>query len=152
MNELHELKIERLIDAPVDVVWRVWTERTEEWFCPRPWRVEIGAQELWAGGRSAMVMHGPDGERNAIEGVILEVVPGKRIVSTDAFRSGWEPQGPFMVAVTEFADEGGKTRYTARARHWTEEARRQHEAMGFEQGWGIVAGQLAALAEAEAKG
>jgi len=27
------------------------------------------------------------------------------------------------------------------------EAYKQHQAMGFEQGWGIVAGQLAAIAE-----
>jgi uncharacterized protein YndB with AHSA1/START domain len=51
----------------------------------------------------------------------------------------------------EFADEGGKTRYTGSARHWTKEAYDQHKTMGFEQGWTAVAEQLAALAEAETK-
>ncbi len=46
----------------------------------------------------------------------------------------WEPEG-----------EG--TRYTARVRHWNEETLKQHEAMGFHEGWSIVAGQLAELAE-----
>jgi uncharacterized protein YndB with AHSA1/START domain len=142
------LSVERLIDAPPEVVWQVWTERTEEWFCPKPWRVAIHAQELRAGGKSAMTMHGPDGEEMPMEGVFLEVVPGKRIVSTDAFKAGWEPQGPFMVAITEFIEEGGKTRYRATARHWTAEAKQQHEAMGFTDGWGKVAEQLAELAEA----
>ncbi|NNM78679.1 SRPBCC family protein [Sphingomonas sp. ID1715] len=147
---MHELSITRLIDAPPETVWRVWTERTEEWFCPKPWRVEIQEQDLRPGGRSAMVMHGPAGEEMPMEGVFLEVVPGRRIVSTDAFKAGWQPQGPFMVAITEFEPEGDKTRYRATARHWTEEARQQHEAMGFQGGWGKVAEQLAQLAETEA--
>ncbi len=80
-----------------------------------------------------------------MEGVFLEVVPGRRIVSTDAFRAGWVPQGPFMVAVTDFIEEGGKTRYRATARHWTAEAREQHETMGFAEGWGKCTDQLEAL-------
>jgi uncharacterized protein YndB with AHSA1/START domain len=152
MMSAHDLSIERLIDAPPETVWRVWTERTEEWFCPKPWRVEILSQELWPGGKSAMVMRGPEGEEMSMEGVFLEVVANRRIVSTDAFKHGWEPQGPFMVAITEFIEEAGKTRYRATARHWTAEAKAQHEAMGFQQGWRQVAEQLAELAEAEARG
>lgn len=148
----NELAIERIIDAPPAVVWRVWTERTEEWFCPKPWRVEIIAQELRPGGRSAMVMKGPNGEEHPQEGIILEVVPERRIVSTDAFHAGWVPAGPFMVGIWDFEPiEGGRTRYRAAARHWSAEAREQHEAMGFEAGWGVVADQLAELAEAEAR-
>jgi uncharacterized protein YndB with AHSA1/START domain len=56
-----------------------------------------------------------------------------------------------MVAVVTFEAEGTGTRYTARVRHWKEASLKQHEQMGFHEGWGIVAGQLAALAEAEAK-
>ena len=98
-----------------------------------------------------MVMHGPNGEELPQEGVFLEVTPGKRFVFTDAFTTGWYPQGPFMVGVMEFADESGKTRYVGSARHWTTEAYDQHKAMGFEQGWNAVAEQLAALAKAEVK-
>jgi len=53
-----------------------------------------------------------------------------------------------MVTIITFAAEGEGTRYTASARHWSEEALKQHEAMGFTTGWGKVADQLAALAEA----
>ena len=139
---IHELRIERLIDAPVDTVWRAWTEHFEAWFVPAPWRVELIEQDLRAGGRSAMVMRGPDGEESRSEGVFLEVVPKRLIVSTDAFTPGWLPQEAFMVRVDEFADENGKTRYTAIARHWTAVAREQHEAMGFEPGWNASADQL----------
>jgi uncharacterized protein YndB with AHSA1/START domain len=150
-NENLELSVTRLIDAPVETVWKIATERLEEWWCPKPWTVEIIEQDWRAGGRSAMVMRGPNGEEMPQEGVFLEVTPGKRFVFTDALATGWRPQGPFMVGAMEFADENGKTRYTGRARHWTKEAYDQHKAMGFEQGWATVAEQLAALAEAETK-
>ncbi|AOH83863.1 ATPase [Sphingomonas panacis] len=147
MNETNDLSITRLIDAPVDRVWSIVTERLTEWWCPKPWTTEIVELDWRPGGRSAMVMHGPNGERHAQEGVFLEVVPGERFVFTDAYAVGWQPQTPFMTGVFAFADEGGKTRYTATARHWTAEASARHEAMGFAQGWGAVADQLAALAE-----
>ena len=44
--------------------------------------------------------------------------------------------------VLTFEDEGGKTRYTARALHWTVADREAHEKMGFHEGWGTVASQL----------
>lgn len=146
------LSVTRLIDAPVETSWTIATTRMEEYFCPRPWRAEVVEQDWRAGGRSSLIMHGPDGERMPQEGVFLEVTPptassGGRFVFTDAFAAGWKPQGPFMVGTMEFAPEDGKTRYTGTARHWTREACEQHRAMGFEQGWGIVAAQLAELAE-----
>jgi uncharacterized protein YndB with AHSA1/START domain len=144
---MHELTIERLIDAPVSAVWRAWTEHGGEWFCPKPWRAEIVAQELRPGGRSAIVMYGPNGEENHLEGVFLEVVPERLIVSTDAFTAGWVPHAPFMVRIDSFAGQGERTRYTATARHWSAEAAEQHEQMGFEQGWGAVAAQLEEVAK-----
>ncbi len=146
MSDEHDLSITRRIAAPVDAVWRAWTEHFAEWWCPKPWTTELIAQELVAGGRSAMVMHGPNGETHAIESVYLEIVPQRRIVATDAFAHGWVPQSPFMVRIDTFAEEDGGTRYTATARHWTAEAKASHEAMGFEAGWNASADQLAAVA------
>jgi uncharacterized protein YndB with AHSA1/START domain len=149
MSAEHELSVTRLIDAPVALVWQIATERLAEWWCPKPWTTEIVEQDWRAGGRSAMIMRGPDGEEHPMEGVFLEVTPNKRFVFTDAFKAGWIPQTAFMVGFFEFADEGGRTRYTAGARHWSEEALKQHVAMGFTDGWSKVAEQLAALVEAE---
>ncbi len=36
-----ELAIERYIDAPPATVFRVWTERLEEWWAPMPWTTRI---------------------------------------------------------------------------------------------------------------
>ena len=147
ISEGFELGIERHIAAAPEQVWKVWTERLEEWWAPKPWTTRLIAQDLRAGGRSCLEMKGPDGNGEAMEGVFLEIVPNRKIVVTNAFRAGWIPQDPFMVAIFTFEPDGDGTFYKACARHWSEAAMKQHELMGFTEGWGIVAGQLAGLAE-----
>ena len=101
------------------------------------------------GGASLIVMRGPDGVDLPNPGVYLEVVENERLVFTDAYTSAWEPSAkPFMTAVLTFEEEDGKTRYTARARHWTVEDREAHEKMGFHEGWGLCTDQLEALVTA----
>ncbi|TJW22069.1 MAG: polyketide cyclase, partial [Mesorhizobium sp.] len=72
--------------------------------------------DVRTGGSSLVVMAGPDGNEFPNPGVFLEVVPGRKIVLTDAYTKAWEPsEKPFMTVVLTFEDEGeGKTRYIAR--------------------------------------
>lgn len=142
-----ELSVNRFIDAPPGKVWDVMTNRQEEWWCPKPWRAEIIEQDKRAGGRSSMMFKGPDGEESPQDGIFLAWDEGKRFVSTDAVTPDFQPAGPFMIGVWEIAPEGSGTRYTATARHWTEEAAKQHEEMGFTEGWGACADQLKELCE-----
>ena len=51
-----------------------------------------------------------------------------------------------MLVILTFADEGDKTRYVARVRHWSVEDRERHENRGFYQGWGVATDQLEATA------
>lgn len=147
----HELVLERVLDAPREKVFRCWTdpELLKQWFAPQPWSIARVDQDWRPGGRANIVMRSPEGQEFPNEGVFLEIAPNAKIVTTDAFTEGWRPSGkPFMVAEVTFADAGaGRTRYVAIARHWSEEDRRKHEAMGFHEGWGQVASQLEALAK-----
>jgi uncharacterized protein YndB with AHSA1/START domain len=145
---MKELSVTRYIAAPPAMVWDAMVNRQEEWWCPRPWTVEITAQERFPGGRSAMIMRGPNGEEMPQDGIILAWDEGRRFAATDAIVGDLEPSGPFMIGIWEIAPEGDGTRYTARARHWSDEARAQHEEMGFVQGWEACAAQLAQLCEA----
>ncbi len=142
------LSTSRYIAAPPAKVWEAMTTRMEAYFCPRPWRCEVVEQEFRAGGRSATIMHGPDGERHENEGVFLEMIEGVRFVFTDAYRPGWIPSGqPFQTGTFEIAPDGDGTRVTGTARHWNEEAMQRHEEMGFSTGWPVVFDQLAELVE-----
>lgn len=142
-----ELSVDIYIDAPPQQVWQIMTERLTEWWCPKPWTTEVIEMDWRAGGRCAMTMHGPNGEKYPSDGIFLEVTPGRRFVTTDALDCHWNPCNPFMIGFWEIAAEGKGTRYTGRALHWTQEAYEQHKAMGFEPGWGAVAKQLKELAE-----
>ncbi len=149
---MHELSLTRLVNASPEKCWDVLANRQEEWWCPVPWRIEMVTQDRRAGGASAMVMLGPDGEKMPQEGVFLAWNEGRGFITTDAMRltdEGYEPLDPFMIGEWRIEPEGDGTRYTASARHWSEEAMQRHAAMGFEEGWGAVADQFVALCEAD---
>jgi uncharacterized protein YndB with AHSA1/START domain len=148
-DDPRDLVLSRLLRAPRAAVWRCWTEPDllVRWFAPAPWTTASAAIDLRPGGATRMIMRSPEGAEFPNPGVVLESVPGERLVFTDAFTEAWVPsERPFMTAILTFADEDGGTRYVARVRHWTAEARAEHEAMGFHAGWGQCADQLEALA------
>jgi uncharacterized protein YndB with AHSA1/START domain len=146
-----ELVLTRVIDASPQALYRCWTEPEllKQWFAPAPFTTPQAELDVRAGGANCIVMQSPEGQQMPNRGVYLEVVPNERIVFTDAYIGAWEPSpNPFMTVILTFEDAGaGQTRYTARVRHFTVEGRERHEQMGFHQGWGQCADQLAALAK-----
>ena len=149
-----DLVLERIIEAPREKLYEAWTdpELMKQWFVPKPWSLSRVESDVRAGGASLIVMRSPEGQEFPNKGVYLEVVPGEKLVFTDAYTKAWEPSAkPFFTGVLTFEDEGGlgsgRTRYTARVLHWTKEDCEAHEKMGFHQGWGIATDQMTALAK-----
>jgi uncharacterized protein YndB with AHSA1/START domain len=143
-----ELVLTRIIDAPPEKVYSAWTdpELLKQWFAPLPWTISAVETDVRTGGTSFIVMRSPEGNEFPNSGVYLEVVENERLVFTDAYTKAWEPsEKPFMTVIVTFENEDGKTKYTARARHWTAADRESHEKMGFHEGWGQCADQLADL-------
>lgn len=143
-----ELVLTRLIDAPRAKLFKAWTdpELLKQWFAPLPYITPVAELDVRPGGANLIVMRGPDGVDLPNRGVYLEIVENERLVFTDAYTKAWEPsEKPFMTVILTFEEEDGKTRYTARVRHWTVADREAHEAMGFHVGWGQCADQLTAL-------
>ena len=143
-----ELVLLRLIDAPRATVWRAWTDPAllKQWFAPLPWTTTVADIDVRPGGSSFIVMRSPDGHEVPSRGVSLDVVENQRLVFTDADTQAWEPSAKlFMTVLLTFEDEGRKTQYTARVRHWTVADREAHAKMGFHQGWAQCADQLAQL-------
>ena len=144
------LTLSRTFDAPPALVFKAWTDPAliQQWFVPKPWSVAKVENDVRAGGSNLVVMRDPDGNEYPNRGIYLEVVPNERIVFTDAYVSAWKPSDkPFMTATITFEPEDGgrKTKYTARVTHWTTEDLETHKKMGFHEGWGKAADQLAEL-------
>lgn len=145
-----ELVLARIIDAPREKIFRAWTdaEILKQWFVPAPWTIAKAEIDVRPGGASLIVMKDPEGNEYPNAGVYLEIVENEKIVVTDAYTSAWQPsEKPFFTAIVTLEDAGdGKTRYIARALHWTKEDLEAHEKMGFHEGWGQVAEQMEAVA------
>lgn len=146
------LEIERVIEAPRDVVWQCWTraELLKQWYCPAPWKVTSAEIDLKPGGRMNCVMEGPnEGERHDVVGCLLEVVAQERLTFTDAYTEGFMPRAnPFMTGYVRLSDHGdGETKMVWGARHTSAEDKQKHLEMGFEKGWNAAADQLNELAK-----
>lgn len=146
-----ELVLTRIIDAPREKVFQAWTdpELLKQWVAPQPFTTPVAELDVRPGGASLIVMRDPQGNEYPNRGIYLEVVENERLVFTDAYTRAWEPsEKPFMTVILTFEDQGGKTKYTARALHWTVADREAHEQMGFHEGWGQCAAQLEAVVKA----
>ena len=144
-----DLMLTRFIPVPRLALWRCWTEPAllTQWFTPHPWTTVRAELDVRPGGTCLVTMRSPEGEEFPNPGVYLEVVPGEKLVITDAYSAAWEPsEKPFMTTIVTFAGEAGGTRYTACARHWTVDDREAHEKMGFQEGWGKATDQLQEIA------
>jgi len=149
-----DLVLERTLDAPIDLVWKAYTQpkHLKQWFAPRPYEITECELDLRPGGIFRIRMTGPDGfdTGHGNAGCVLEVVEGKTFTWTSALGPGYRPAAMGegcesfpMTAIVTFADAGnGKTAYKAVAMHKDGADRDQHEKMGFQDGWGTVAEQL----------
>lgn len=156
------IKIERVFDAPREKVWEAWTtpEIIEKWWGPEGFSAPSIKVDLRVGGKNIYAMQGPKGsEWDRVmysSGVIKELVPMEKIVTTDYFsdaegnminpdKEGQDPNFPKEMTVTIlFEDEGeGKTKLSiVYPKPETEE---QMEAMlksGMKEGWGSSLNKL----------
>ena len=160
MAETLDLVLERTLDAPIDLVWKAYTdpEHLKQWFAPKPYQISECELDLRPGGVFRIRMTGPDGfdTGHGNPGCVLEVVEGKKLAWTSALGPGYRPaetgegcESFPMTAIITFADAGnGKTAYKAVALHKDAKDRDAHEQMGFQDGWGTTAKQLEELAKA----
>jgi len=94
------LRIERLMDAPIEAVFRAWTtaDAIETWYRDRPDdEVRIVELDVRVGGRYH-IEFGPPGEPPYIEtGIYTEVDPPHRLVMTETLDG---PNGPQWIDTT----------------------------------------------------
>ena len=146
-----DLTVTRLIAAPRAVVWQALTTPRilEQWWVPEPGRCRVLEMDLRPGGAfvSEYSENGSDFGPH-IRACILAADPLERFVFTDGLLGGWRPsEQPFMTGIFTLRDHPRGTEYTGVALHKNNADRNSHETMGFYDGWGTVADQLARLVE-----
>ena len=118
-----EIQITRVVDAPRDLVWEVWTDAQHivQWFGPDGFDTTTHSFDFTIGGSWRFTMHGPDGADYHNKQVFKEIVPKERFVYLHTGGLESEDEGGF-VATVRFADEGGKTRVSMTSTFPTAEA------------------------------
>jgi uncharacterized protein YndB with AHSA1/START domain len=146
-----DLTISRIIKAPRRLVWKAWTDPAsfEQWWIPAPARCQVMQMDLRPGGAFITRMSEDGGDFTPhLNACFLAVDPEERIVFTNALVSGWRPaEQPFMTAIITLRDHPQGTDYAAHVMHKDGADRDMHAEMGFHDGWGTVADQLAELVE-----
>lgn len=146
-----DLVLEREVDVPPHLVWAAWTtpEHVKKWYAPKPYETVECDIDLRPGGIFRAVMRSPEGETiDEGAGCVLEVVPNRRFVWTEAMGPGFRPVAsdlPFTAIITMEPSDTG-TRYRAVAVHGSTETKAGHEKMGFHEGWGVALDQLVEVA------
>jgi uncharacterized protein YndB with AHSA1/START domain len=150
-----DLGLERVIDAPAALIWKVWTdpEHVKQWWAPKPWTTVECELDLRPGGIFRTVMRSPEGQESPHVACLLELVENRKLVMTSALAAGYRPAPdpvgkvsdcaniPFTAIVT-LEEQAGKTHYSVVVLHKDEAGRNLHEQMGFHEGWGTCLDQL----------
>lgn len=147
-----DLEISRIIKAPRSAVWSAWTqpESFAKWWVPSPEVCRVVSLDVRPGGAMVTEIAPEPGAEFGphMSACYLEVVEGRRIVFTNALVGGWRPaEQPFITAIITMDDHDLGTAYRSVVMHKNPEDRQTHSDLGFYDGWGTVAAQLAALVE-----
>lgn len=130
-TESSALVIERIFDAPRELVWKAWAdpEMAMRWWGPKGFTAPVCKIDFRVGGKMLFAMQSPDfneGRPIWSTGVYREIVPFERLVCTDSFADeqgnvvpaseyGMEGDFPLEMLVTvTFEDIDGRTKMTLR--------------------------------------
>lgn len=122
------LVIERIFDAPREVVWKAWSdpERFKRWWGPKSNTIPVAEIDFRVGGSWLVCDRSPEGRDIWSTGVYREIAEPARIVFMFSFADekgnpvpashygmtgDWPPE---MLITVTFEEEAGKTRMTLR--------------------------------------
>jgi uncharacterized protein YndB with AHSA1/START domain len=97
------LRVTRSLDAPINLVWRVWTspEHIAQWWGPSGFTNTIHTMDLVAGGEWRLTMKAPDGKTYPNKSIFKEVAELSKIV--------FQHFNPNYLATVRFQSVGGTT-------------------------------------------
>ncbi|MFL5777917.1 MAG: SRPBCC family protein [Chloroflexota bacterium] len=113
-----ELVLERIFDAPRDLVWKVLNDpdRVTNWWGPHGYTTTVVEMDVRPGGGWRFINHTTGGEDVPFKGEYLEVIPPERIVQTETWDvPGFDDKVAFNTMTLEDLG-GGRTKMVARSR------------------------------------
>jgi len=137
--EVLRIRIQRIFQAPRDLVWKAWTENMREWSCPKGFQITDASQDVTPGGKWRNVILSPDGTQYICGGEYREVVPQERLVFTHVWED--DDEAPVMEATVTLTEADGATTMIFEQQGFKSvESRNSHEG-----GWSDSFGKLGRL-------
>lgn len=129
-----ELAIDRVFDAPRDLVWKAWTdpEMMKVWSAPRGFTIPRSEGELRVNGAWHATMVKPDGEELNLGGKYLEIAEPERLVFTHVWMDeNGNPTSPESIVTVTLTARGKKTEMNFRQTGFGSSESRD----GHSEGW-----------------
>ena len=142
-----KINVVREFDAPVEKVWRAWTEREllDQWWAPRPWKAVTQSMNFREGGTWLYYMEGPDGSRHYCRADYSSVVPNKSYKGLDAFcdeKGNINTDFPRMNWQVDFKKADDATRVEVEISFASVEDLEKIIEMGFKEGFAAAHNNL----------
>ena len=106
-----EVVVTRVVDAPRRLVFAAWTDpkHIPNWLLgPEGWNMPVCELDLRPGGAWRYVWRKADGSEMTMAGLVREVTPPERLVTTER----WGPEWPETVNTLMLTESGGRTTIT----------------------------------------
>jgi uncharacterized protein YndB with AHSA1/START domain len=85
-----KIYVSREFNAPVEKVWRAWTEPAliDRWIAPKPWTAETKTWDFTVGGTWLYAMIGTEGQKHWVYAEFTAIENGSVISATGMFCDG----------------------------------------------------------------
>lgn len=109
-----ELVIERVLDAPRELVFKVWTqaEHIAHWWGPKDFSAPFARMDARPGGAYRVCIRSGEGSDYWIRGVFREVVEPSRLVFTWAWEDDDGRPGHETLVTVTLEERDGRTHFT----------------------------------------
>ena len=142
-----KLSVVREFDAPLNRVWKAWTESQllDQWWAPKPWKAITQSMDFRDGGTWLYYMQGPDGSRHYCRVDYKTIVAGKSFSGNDLFcdeNGNPNKDMPQMMWDCQFRSTGAGTKVEVEITFASEEDLQKIVEMGFKEGFAAAHNNL----------
>jgi len=146
-KEDHTVNVNREFAGKLSLVWDAWTtsELLDQWWAPKPYKVETKSMDFSEGGRWLYAMVSPENEKHWCKNEYIKIVDHMYFDSLDAFcdEAGVEsPEMPRTFWTVSFSDNEGVTLVQIKAKYETLSDLEMIIEMGFQEGFTMGLGNL----------
>jgi uncharacterized protein YndB with AHSA1/START domain len=148
-----QLNITREFSAPVEKVWKAWTEAEllDKWWAPKPWKTVTKSMDFTVGGTWLYSMVGPNGEEHWSRVDFTAITPGHSFNADNCFCDKDGNIDPNFASWSHWANVFMPTATGSKVEialsFDTEAAMDKLVAMGFKGGFTMALGNLDELLE-----